>query len=240
LDAGYVLNIATASGKDPNGDQVTAESVYTGYSAHDVPIDPSCPTCTVVRPLPIKAEDDLYELTWLDDLSSGGSVLDNDSLNGAPVGPADIVLVPLKPDHAGLIMEADGTISVERTVLPGRYEYPYRICEVGSNRCSEAVAVIVVRPNETDETQPVFIPSVFTPNGDGVNDTFEFLGIEYFDRVEVSVFNRWGDEVFRNDNYHNGDKWDAKGLHNGTYYYAVWLHKDGKTEVVRGSVLILR
>jgi len=239
LNNGYVLNIAKAFGKDTNGDEVTAESVYTGYSAHHVPVDPSCPTCTVVRLSPIEAVDDLYELAWLDGGYSTGCVLDNDSLSGAAVDPADIVLIPLKPDHAGLVMRENGTVSIDPTVFPGRYEYPYRICEFANpSRCSEAVAVIVIHPNEE---RSVFVPSAFTPNGDGVNDTFEILGIDQFERVELSVFNRWGQEVFRNDDCKNGKNWDAGGLLAGTYYYAVWLHhKDGKTEVVKGSVLVVK
>ncbi|MFV9551718.1 T9SS type B sorting domain-containing protein [Algibacter sp. PT7-4] len=37
-----------------------------------------------------------------------------------------------------------------------------------------------------------YIPSFFTPNGDGVNDTFSLKGIEFYSTTQVSIFNRYG------------------------------------------------
>ena len=64
------------------------------------------------------------------------------------------------------------------------------------------------------EVQPsVFIPTVFTPNEDGLNDRFEFdiLGAT---NIEVSIFNRWGERIFYKPSQRNGintgDGWDGK------------------------------
>lgn len=84
-----------------------------------------------------------------------------------------------------------------------------------------------------------FIPNVFTPNGDGVNDTFEISGIEAFQSAQLRVFNRFGNEVYRSDDYRN--EWTGAGLNEGTYFYYIELTDGtGKVHQQKGHVLILR
>ncbi|WP_162343044.1 T9SS type B sorting domain-containing protein [Cyclobacterium salsum] len=66
---------------------------------------------------------------------------------------------------------------------------------------------------------PLFIPNVIKPDFDGKNDTFVIRADHKFDRVEVLIFNRWGDLVFGAEDYQND--WAAEGLLSGTYYYQV-------------------
>ena len=71
------------------------------------------------------------------------------------------------------------------------------------------------------------ISEAITPNGDGINDTWIIYNIESHPSTTVRVFNRWGNEVFRSDDYKND--WRGKGVANflgedvpeGTYYYIV-------------------
>lgn len=83
-----------------------------------------------------------------------------------------------------------------------------------------------------------FIPSVITPNGDGKNDYF-VIG-EIIDKVEIIIFNRWGNEEYSNSNYMND--WDGRNnkgreLPNDTYFYVL---KFGNIKIKKGSVLIKR
>ncbi len=55
------------------------------------------------------------------------------------------------------------------------------------------------------------IPKGFSPNGDGVNDTWVIPGIEAFPNHQIRLFNRWGSEVFSAVNYQN----DWNGVSNG-------------------------
>lgn len=82
------------------------------------------------------------------------------------------------------------------------------------------------------------IPNVFTPNGDGINDNFEIIGIGQFDRVEILVFNRWGNEVYRNSNYKNN--WNGLNLNIGTYYYIINTYKGSSKKEYTGWVLLKR
>jgi gliding motility-associated-like protein len=67
-------------------------------------------------------------------------------------------------------------------------------------------------------SEDLFIPTAFTPNNDGYNDTWEIRNIESYPN-KVSVFNRWGNEVFSMENYNSS--WDGSGLQEGTYFFMV-------------------
>lgn len=87
-----------------------------------------------------------------------------------------------------------------------------------------------------------FIPSVFTPNGDGDNDNFVIEGIDRFPNHQVDIFNRWGSAIFNSDgNYHtnpwNGN-YNGKQMPLGTYYYIVKL--DENSQLLKGTITILR
>ena len=66
---------------------------------------------------------------------------------------------------------------------------------------------------------PLFIPNVIRPDGDGKNETFVIRASHRFERLELVIFNRWGDIVFASKDYQND--WYADGLLSGTYYYQV-------------------
>jgi gliding motility-associated-like protein len=87
---------------------------------------------------------------------------------------------------------------------------------------------------------PIKPPNTFTPNGDGINDTWNIKGLQYFNACTVSVYNRWGERVFSSVGY--GSAWDgrynSKELPVGTYYYIIDL-KNG-TPKVSGYVTIIR
>ena len=80
--------------------------------------------------------------------------------------------------------------------------------------------------NKTDQEvtiAPIYIPSAFTPNGDGKNEVFPgFIPSVDISHFEFIVFNRWGQKVFSTNNPSNG--WSGK-MENGdlapagTYMY---------------------
>ncbi|MES2555873.1 MAG: ice-binding family protein [Bacteroidota bacterium] len=98
--------------------------------------------------------------------------------------------------------------------------------------------------NNTSTVVPVPVnlhtPEGFSPNGDGVNDTYVIRGISNYPLNHFQVFNRWGTLVYEADNYQN--TWDGTSdsgvnvggdvLPVGTYFYVLDLgegseHKKG-------------
>ncbi|QIL42615.1 gliding motility-associated C-terminal domain-containing protein [Pedobacter sp. HDW13] len=86
----------------------------------------------------------------------------------------------------------------------------------------------------------LIIPNLFTPNGDGNNDTFEIRGLEFFDANDLVIVNRWGNEVYKASNYQNN--WTGEGLNEGTYYYVLRVKADASAawQVYKGYITLIR
>eukprot|EP01133_Synstelium_polycarpum_P010093 gene10093-11769_t len=97
--------------------------------------------------------------------------------------------------------------------------------------------------NNTSEDEKtilgIIIPNVFTPNGDGVNDTFEIPGLELYAENELTIVNRWGGTVYFKKGYKN--EWAGEGLNEGTYFYLLKVKSgDNKWETYKGYVTLIR
>lgn len=84
------------------------------------------------------------------------------------------------------------------------------------------------------------VPNSFSPNGDGVNDTWNIKYLESYPDATVEVFNRYGTRLFKSVNYLSA--WDGttngSELPAGTYYY-ILNPKNGR-KIISGSITILR
>ncbi|RYZ44822.1 MAG: gliding motility-associated C-terminal domain-containing protein, partial [Chitinophagaceae bacterium] len=89
----------------------------------------------------------------------------------------------------------------------------------------------------------VFVPSAFTPNGDGRNDVVRPIAVGLSNIEYFRIYNRWGQLVF--ETTINGKGWDGKiqGAPQGTETYA-WIVKGqdftGKTVFEKGTVTLIR
>jgi len=87
----------------------------------------------------------------------------------------------------------------------------------------------------------LYIPTGFTPNGDGKNDRWVILGLALYPDAVVSVYSRWGEKLFEAKSYIN-NPWDGlnKGqkLPIGSYVYYIKLNDDKKQEL-KGMVSII-
>jgi len=89
-------------------------------------------------------------------------------------------------------------------------------------------------------TASLFIPTLFTPNGDGINDTFVIKGIESYPDNNLEIFNRWGNKVFAENGYGLSQKnWNGSGLLEGTYYYVLKVRSGSSTQTRSGWTMIL-
>jgi len=91
--------------------------------------------------------------------------------------------------------------------------------------------------------QEFFIPTMITPNQDGKNDYFEIAGLnDNYPNCKVTIINRWGDVVFKEDGYEK--PWDGtrkgKALPIGTYYYIIQLNDGSNAKPLTGPISIVR
>ena len=65
------------------------------------------------------------------------------------------------------------------------------------------------------------LPNIFTPNGDGKNDLFRPASYKFVDKVDMKIYNRWGNLIFQTDD--PDILWDGtvngKNVPGGVYYY---------------------
>jgi gliding motility-associated-like protein len=93
---------------------------------------------------------------------------------------------------------------------------------------------------------PIFIPNVFTPNGDGANDEFKIVRDDNKDkiitdeylRLELVVFNRWGKKIYSSENYRSD--WDGGNAPDGVYFYVLNAIGFYKIDTFKGAVHIMR
>jgi gliding motility-associated-like protein len=95
-----------------------------------------------------------------------------------------------------------------------------------------------VAANAGTAFEPV-APNAFSPNQDGVNETWQIKNLENYPDNEVSVINRWGNEVYKKQNYRNN--WDGQNLSPGTYYYVLRVKLcNNMYKTYKGFVMIIR
>jgi|GEM_PF-1005876 len=92
------------------------------------------------------------------------------------------------------------------------------------------------------ETFVVFPMNILSANGDGTNDVWIIKDLEKFPDNEVRIFDRAGRVVYTTKNYQNN--WTGNlgnvPLAEDTYYYIITLRKDGKTELKKGFITIIK
>lgn len=84
----------------------------------------------------------------------------------------------------------------------------------------------------------LFIPNAFSPNGDGLNDTWNIPALRAYPSFELFVYSRWGQLLFHTKD--NPLPWDGtykkQPCMNGAYTYLIKT----KNELFKGTVMIIR
>lgn len=123
----------------------------------------------------------------------------------------------------------------------GRDQLIYELCNLNP-ACACSMATLFFDVQEAGECR---IPTIITPNGDGINDVFVIpfyclAGGEGGLENEVTIFNGFGDQVFSAKPYNNDweGTYNGQPLPNGTYFFAVKLPAEDKPR--SGFLLIQR
>ena len=141
---------------------------------------------------------------------------------------------------AGIV---DTTILNIEVQPPGETTYVLKVTNDSGCTAQDSVTLRV----NTD--RPIYLPNVFSPNGDGLNDQFTVYGTVAVDAIEsLKVFDRWGNLVFHSQNVPIGDTsfgWDGnfKGQPcNPAVFTAVAKIRfiDNQTIVFGGDLTLIR
>jgi len=213
---------------------ITPGAKYEGGYAVKIPVtvtDKYGNTSTSTLELTVNKGPQAFDDELQMDANNEGTIdlSDNDLAGNASIDWTKTTLVN-HPVNGRVELHTDGTvIYIPYPGFIGSDEFTYQIVDM-NGLTSTAVVRVQVSPRE------LIIPNMFTPDGDGINDVFEIVGIEGFDRVEISIVNRWGNEVYRSTNYKN--TWSGAGLNDGTYYYVIKTVKGSTIVPYSGWVLI--
>ena len=92
---------------------------------------------------------------------------------------------------------------------------------------------------------PIYeLPNVFTPNGDGANELFIPFPYRFVDRIDLQIFNRWGQLVFETTN--PDIQWNGGDLSEGTYFYVCRVYEtrlngiQQQPDILRGYIELIR
>ncbi len=203
---------------------------YTAVTYQALDLSGNADTCSfsvLINTPPIAINDTIqFEIG---DLFGEDSIMMNDyDLDGDTIQVVDFYS---ENDSLNVSISAGGNIQIE--ILHnwcGMDSIQYTICDE-YGYCDEASVIIQVGC-----FNQLIIPKGFSPNNDGVNDMYEIIGIEYFPKNSIQVFNRWGRLIFSEENYRNN--WDGRASKKsfkqdglvpmGTYYSLIDLGDGSK------------
>ena len=121
----------------------------------------------------------------------------------------------------------------------------YTVIGIDELGCIVIKTIIVRVENEYD----IYVPNIFSPNQDGINDRFVVFGNEFFEELELlEIYDRWGERVYQGVNIAPGDVndgWDGtfknRAVQTGVY---TWIARvrflDQTREQLVGTVTVVR
>ena len=261
IDPGDHLHISRYDTTTANGGHVTqigdstfcymADSNFTGIDTFRYTVcDTSnvCSTAYIVVSVPLLARMD--ESTTKQDSAIVIAVTNNDTR-----ATHEYVTLCSTPQHGTAMVDSNNTVlytpahdypvnplSKDTMTELGMDSFCYTLCHVVGvdTTCSTSEVYVMILPKAK-----FYIPQGISPNGDGVNDKFIIASADEFHNSQLLVFNRYGDEVWRNDadGYQNNfdGTWKKNGqpLPDGSYWY-IFKFNDGSTQDRMGYIVIQR
>jgi gliding motility-associated-like protein len=230
----------------PTSKSQTDNFIFTGLAAGNYNYtvtygDPANPACIKTGTFIIEAvrmpDPVTFDLTVTDfDCLTEFGTITLSNIQGAPNTEFKYVL------NADGVTLRQGTITPAQAASPvtignillGEYEIILNQDQQPENGC---VGLVYSTPAAFNIEQPgvgcdIYIPNIFTPNGDGFNDTFVIKHLP--PNAILKITNRWGKEVYSSDDYQND--WTGGDVSDGIYYYRLVV--EGKS--INGWVEILR
>jgi len=255
IDAGFIDNQAEITTKDPNGNPVLDLSDDPQNPANADPNHDGNPDDVTHTLIPQHPELSLEKTGIFTDENGDGLAQIGETIvysfkviNTGNVTISDIRIDdPLVSVLGGPIVLLPGdsdstTFTAVYTITSSDLEegqVENQATAIGNDPSNTEVRDLSDDPSTSTPEDPTIVPvlgleisTIFTPNGDGVNDTWVISGITHFPNNTVRVYNRWGNLVYDAKGYINN--WDGHSngritvnqsnlLPVGTYFYVIDL-----------------
>ena len=137
------------------------------------------------------------------------------------------------PVLGGELILIDSTLSADDTSYthfpPGSLAACYAVTAVDSFNNESNFSILAC----VDNCIGYFLPNVFTPNGDGINDYFRPYAYSFIERVDMKIYSRWGMLVYKTED--PDINWDGKLMNtnrfvsSGVYYYVCDVYEQRLT-----------
>ena len=168
----------------------------------------------------------------VDILSNDTSVMVGSAVQLGAITTGNPVLFSWKPE--ALLTSPQSLTTSSKPLTTGTYRFTFEA--TGSNGCVSTQQVHV------SVLQTLYMPTSFTPNGDGLNEVFRIPPGSAFQLNEFSIFDRWGNKVFATRDITKG--WDGRyknDLLPQTYVYVITgKDQDKKDVVIKGTVALIK
>lgn len=141
----------------------------------------------------------------------------------------------------------------EEYMTIGNFKHPNNVVVLGVHtptffnnyNCYYYIDDVSIIPfnGDCDTVVKFTMPNVFSPNGDGLNDYFNHKQLENIDIRAITIYNRWGQVLFKTEDLLEG--WDGtfegENCPSGTYYWlASYVDFREGTKTLKGFVTLLR
>jgi gliding motility-associated-like protein len=249
---------------DAGMDQILCVDTFTTLSANNPVVGMGTWSVSTGLANFVNANDPLTIVNGLSDASPNVNSLVWTISNGTCADSRDTVeikvaqdpIVDAGPDQS--VFEDDGAqLSVSSSITAANYSWsPVFSLDNGSIQEPFATpsinTVYVVEVTTADGCMgsdsvevsvksSLTIPTAFTPNNDGFNDTWDIKNLDQFESHTVTVYDNFGSELFSTSNYVPWDgKYRGEDLQSGSYYFIIQIEGNGETESKSGIISILR
>ncbi len=167
----------------------------------------------------------------VDTTDKGVPIVLNVKENDIPFGvPDDGMFIVDQPLYGEVFLNLDGSITYfGETFCERTDQFSYGLCnDVG---CDTATVSIYI------DCIDIVVFTAVSPNRDGINDVFFISGVEEFPNSILTIYNRWGNVVYKTQNYKNDWTGTWKGnqeLPDGTYFYQLELNEENDQRTFQG------
>ncbi len=181
----------------------------------------------------------------LEEIDLGASTIIDANISPPNVALEALVWTPTTNLICDDFINGDSTLCDEVEVSP-LATTTYTLTAIDENGCEGSNSIII----DVDKNRNVYIPNVFSPNGDGVNDFFQVLGGVGVQQVNfMRVYNRWGALMHEALNFQPTDgelnmAWNGtfggKLMNPGVYVYLIEVQFIDETVLLyRGDITLL-